>query len=706
MNEEIKDTWFDAWDTQTLYQDKVIGCDECVQGSPISKSGIVCGPVLRLIDVNYDTLTYNGSILMVTKNDNVPPVINYTIGPAYEEKGDDLRTRQFSEGQFKPVLFHTDDLGEDASFQFYRYKINLPLMNSEQMVKYSVNGRFQPHFRFFIPSKTMNFNTIAYSCNGFSLSVDTSVFKGSLWFDILNKHSKVHYHVMLGGGDQIYSDSIRLYSPTVHEWLETHDPIKKYTTNISPEFFKDMNHFYLKEYIEWYGYGHWRGSTPKSMTTQRCLPIALSTIPSINIWDDHDIIDGFGSYSDSFMRTPMFSSIGKAAYKYYMLFQHHVSTDPSDKDAYLNDSNWILGKSVGPYIGEKSHSVFTRLGPTMGLLGLDCRTERQLHEILSSETYDLVSQRLRNEISKGKLNHLLIMLGVPIAYPRLVWLEWLFTSRLLAPLKYLAKKGLFARGLVNDFNGDVELLDDLNDHWCAKHHKKERNYLIAKLQDFAAENGIRVTILSGDVHLASLGRFKSKIHKRHVIHEEEHEKENLATINNPENDVRLMFNVISSAVVNTPPPTAMAKLLQHRAPVHHFDFSTDEDSVPIFKFDTDGTTKRYEAGFMNKRNWSDVIPVQNILQNDYLNGVFRLKMGEMVIPGIVRPNEGILPVKTTEKQDQGYPVTPDGVIASIHVETDQLNPASSSTCYALPIPELRTKSKSLSHKGIKHVVLP
>jgi hypothetical protein len=29
------------------------------------------------------------------------------------------------------------------------------------------------------------------------------------------------------------------------------------------------------------------------------------------------------------------------------------------------------------------------------------------------------------------------------------------------------------RGSVRQFNKEAELLDDLNDHWCAGHHKKE-----------------------------------------------------------------------------------------------------------------------------------------------------------------------------------------------------------------------------------------
>ena len=37
------------------------------------------------------------------------------------------------------------------------------------------------------------------------------------------------------------------------------------------------------------------------------------------------IIDGFGSYVDDFMRCPVFRGIGGVANKYYLLFQHHLA---------------------------------------------------------------------------------------------------------------------------------------------------------------------------------------------------------------------------------------------------------------------------------------------------------------------------------------------------------------------------------------------
>ena len=60
---------------------------------------------------------------------------------------------------------------------------------------------------------------------------------------------------------------------------------------------------------------------------------------------------------------------------------------------------------------------------------------------------------------------------------------------------------------------------------------------------------------SGDVHLAAIGQFfsnpKLKISK--------------------DKDHRYMANIISSAIVNTPPPEVMGDILNKRNKTHHFD---------------------------------------------------------------------------------------------------------------------------------------
>jgi hypothetical protein len=159
---------------------------------------------------------------------------------------------------------------------------------------------------------------------------------------------------------------------------------------------------------------------------------------------------------------------------------------------------------------------------------------------------------------------------------------------LLDPIKALGKAGLLGNFL-NRFDGGVEILDDLDDHWTAKDHKDERRVIIEDLQDLAADKSVRITILSGDVHLAAIGQFYSN------------PKLNLAK----HKDFRYMCNVISSAIVNTPPPDLMADVLNKRNKVHHFDKETDENMIPIFSHGVEGKP-RNNKNLLPHRNWCSI----------------------------------------------------------------------------------------------------
>lgn len=62
------------------------------------------------------------------------------------------------------------------------------------------------------------------------------------------------------------------------------------------------------------------------------------------------------------------------------------------------------------------------------------------------------------------------------------------------PIKALSKTGIFGN-VLNKFDGGVEVLDDLDDHWTAKNHKHERSIVLEDLQDLAADKSVRITIL-------------------------------------------------------------------------------------------------------------------------------------------------------------------------------------------------------------------
>lgn len=156
------------------------------------------------------------------------------------------------------------------------------------------------------------------------------------------------------------------------------------------------------------------------------------------------------------------------------------------------------------------------------------------------------------------------------------------------PVKAIGRTGVLG-GFVNKFDGGVELLDDLDDHWTAKHHKGERNWFIQELQELAADMSVRITILSGDVHLGAVGQFFSN-----------------KILGLPKDqDHRYMPNVISSAIVNTPPADLVADALNKRNKIHHLDEDTDENMMPMFPEDVNNKT-RNNKHLLPRRNWCSI----------------------------------------------------------------------------------------------------
>ena len=149
------------------------------------------------------------------------------------------------------------------------------------------------------------------------------------------------------------------------------------------------------------------------------------------------------------------------------------------------------------------------------------------------------------------------------------------------------------------------LLDDLNDHWTSSNHKKERNWLIEQLQILSQETVIRVSFLSGDVHCAGVAVFHSTkkvdpaLDPKHMMQ--------VRPPFSPSKDqaIDVSFQIVSSAIVNTPPPvpvimmTAQLGKKTHKT-LHHIH--TDEDLLPHFAIDTDGK-KLNHSSIMNRRNY-------------------------------------------------------------------------------------------------------
>jgi len=469
---------------------------------------------------------------------------------------------------------------------FWRFKIEVKQGELEMPVHYRVNnGR---EITFYVPGREQNFRFVGHSCNGFSAGVDTEAFNGPdpLWNDLLKKHSQQPIHVLVGGGDQIYCDSLA-QEPEMLEWMNEKNEERKQNATLSPEIRFAVDRFFFNHYCKWFRTG--------------AFGRAISCIPMANMLDDHDLIDGFGSYDDVTQASPVFSHIGSRGIFFYQLFQLFIVDEFDGTLPHIPHSNLsIITGGPGPWVPFDNHSFLIWLGPDIRMLLLDCRTERKKTQCVSPVTYERVFAAIRALPSRVK--HFILLLGVPIAYPRMVFAEAILSSK-LNPMVLLGKSGLAGlAGMVNKFNHDAELLDDLNDHWTAKTHKVERNWLINELVKVAISNRLRISILSGDVHLAAVGHFFDK----HYVA--------------PEKDPRYIVNIISSAIVNTPPPAALVGLQgQLNKKTHktlHSD-GIDETMIAVFEHDTDGS-KLKNPYFMGRRNYclNTVLPGTNELEYD------------------------------------------------------------------------------------------
>jgi PhoD related phosphatase len=645
---------------------------------------VICGPLLnyRRMDVHATSATWYGSVLIVTNPGQTQPQLFLRhVGPVSQDSNGVQ-----SDSQAQALTFEGTKLYEDPKKAFWRFSISLPLYDYEAQWAYTIpdfqytsDPALTNEWRFAVPAWSQSMRIMFHSCNGFSVGTDTDSWAGpALWNDVLRVHAERPFHVMIGGGDQIYNDGIRVEGP-LNEWTNIANPIKRQAHDFNGDLRTRCDEYYYNNYVRWYNHEPFK--------------TANGQIPQINIWDDHDIIDGFGSYTDHFMKCAVFRGIGGVAFKYYCLFQHHVappkSTFTTDSEGPVDprqlentfvleeqnvDPMWILGKSPGPYVEEKSRSLYMRLGKRIAFVGVDARTERTRMQVNYPETYDLIFDRLQNEISQanGEIKHLILLLGVPIAYPRLAWLENLITSPLIAPVRLLNKRFGVAGGLFNKFDGQVDLLDDLDDHYTARHHKVERRELIHRLQQFSKANSVRVTILGGDVHLSALGRFYSNL------------KLNIPA----EKDFRYMPNIVSSAITNKPPPKTVANLLARRNKIHHLDHDTDETLMPLFDKQPGGVEKSasWNNVTMPSRNYACITEIEAPVTNGFGAHEHSLAPSQTPKDGHSPLHAGEEGVGTTHKSADGVSNSNQlagGLDVAIRVEIEQGNRDGNAEGYGL-----------------------
>jgi len=429
------------------------------------------------------------------------------------------------------------------------YRMDFALEAHETQGMLILDGK---EYTFQAPLTADNPRVAFVSCNGFSdpklmKSVND---KNDRWKDLAFFHAQQPYHILVMGGDQIYTDEMWNRIKALHAWTDL--PLEqRLTAPFTDQMHKELDELLCSIYLT-------RWTQPEVLAM-------LSSIPTIMMWDDHDIFDGWGSYSEELHFSPVYQGIFKLAKRYFHTFQMQLNEKEVHPCALPGQSTYNMG--------------FSSLG-SIGILALDLRSERRpaLRKIGSNLPSQIVSPESWESIykwvdSQKKLKHLLVISSIPVAYLNLNVLE-----RILSVVP-----------------GQQELEDDLRDHWRSTTNSQERLRLIHRLLKFSGDQKTRVTILSGDVHVAAAAVIEST---------RDCASKNACVIN----------QLVSSGVVHPAPPSMVRYVLESIADKEeHVDRGITSN---LQQLNTRGTR------LIGARNWLAIEPdgSNNLWANWHVEG--------------------------------------------------------------------------------------
>jgi hypothetical protein len=439
---------------------------------------------------------------------------------------------------------------------------------------------------FFVPGIGEAWKWAFFSCNDLS---HTSGYAGysekyggitPLWADLVHKHHEVNYHMMIGLGDQVYLDEVFEHVKSLSEWTFFADRAQRENIACPESLLEQVDEFTFLYYMRHF--------------SQPYFDQALAMIPHLLIASDHDFYDGQGSYPPDLENSPILREVRKILQKYYLLFQQH-----QDPDVYFSVDK-VYGDSVAPFV--------KTMGEQLAILGLDTRFERTRDRIIKAETYDYIFSLI--EKLPHSTVHLVVATEIPLLFPDLRWVE-----RQLKRMSDLKRNNVF-HGLLKNVRtykwlglpfGEPLLLSDMIDHWNSVQHIEERNQFIFRLQELSKRRSIRITFIGGDVHCAGVGRFATPSPSRDKVRA--HYENNLMLPTTAARDHRLMYQVISSAIANVPPPSYIIKayhILDKPEKIESPDGEvTDGRMLRFFLRDTKGRMfGRKAKKLMGARNWA------------------------------------------------------------------------------------------------------
>ncbi|SMD05341.1 hypothetical protein SAMN06297251_1222 [Fulvimarina manganoxydans] len=297
---------------------------------------------------------------------------------------------------------------------------------------------------------------IAYvSCNGQEAGdMDRPLEeRDAMWDRLAAEHAVSPFALIMEGGDQLYADDVLQCHPDIVHWNTLPDE-ERGTMALSEAAQNAIRLFYLERYCLTY-----------SRPAMRHLS---AEVPGAMMWDDHDIIDGWGSHPAPLLDGPVGRGLFEAAREIFLLFQLGATED--DLPAAMPDRT---GEGLGYALRYPGYSIVVP----------DLRSERRLERVLGPKGWAGL-ERMLAETPKG--DRVFLMSSVPVMGPRLSWLE--FVADWVEPAR--------------------KYEDDLRDQWQSRAHREEWIRLLKLLANHQESGAGPITIVSGEIHLATRGEMR------------------------------------------------------------------------------------------------------------------------------------------------------------------------------------------------------
>ncbi|MFP2904060.1 alkaline phosphatase D family protein [Pyxidicoccus sp. 3LFB2] len=319
-----------------------------------------------------------------------------------------------------------------------------------------------------------------FSCNGGgSADAWNSVSKMGrpfgCWEDMKEQHEDPAggFHLLLGGGDQVYADSIWYTSQELVDFRKL--PLEeKLVCELPTGFHENLMARYVELYCE-----RWSGASG--------IAPMMARVPGLFTWDDHDIFDGWGSH-EKLQACPWYRAIYSAAAVAFEAFQLGGlrTADKTPRERKPVEDHYL---QTVRFQGDDCD---------LDVVALDLRSGRTSRVRTSGKTeYSVMSEtqwadldawrRLHGERPETgvKHRHVILVSSVPLVHLRF---------------------GQSAEGV----GGMMDLRDDMLDQWESGVHRGERTRLIMDLFRLAKESCCAVTVVSGDVHVGARGLIRSR----------------------------------------------------------------------------------------------------------------------------------------------------------------------------------------------------